>query len=60
MSVRVNKSRCPQNHPCPSIKACPMQALSQHGNAAPMVDPDKCTECGVCMQFCPMGALSQQ
>ena len=25
----VNKNRCPQNHPCPSVKVCPVGALSQ-------------------------------
>ena len=54
----VNKSRCPQNHPCPAVGICPTGALSQQGFAAPTVDPDKCVRCGKCVKFCPMKALT--
>jgi Fe-S-cluster-containing hydrogenase component 2 len=54
----VNKSRCPQNHPCPSVKVCPVGALSQKGFNAPIVDMSKCIQCGKCVKFCPMRALS--
>ena len=57
MSVRVVQLRCPQNHRCPAIRACPFGALSQDGYTAPAVDPDKCTDCGRCTRVCPMGAL---
>ncbi len=53
----VKKSRCPQNHPCPSIRVCPAGALSQKGFSAPEVDMDACIRCGKCMYFCPKGAL---
>lgn len=53
----VKKERCPQNHPCPSIKVCPTGALSQKGFAAPKVDDDKCISCGKCVRYCPMRAL---
>jgi ferredoxin len=56
--LRVSKSRCPQNHPCPSIRVCPTGALSQKGYAAPVVDDDKCISCGKCVRFCPMRAIS--
>jgi Fe-S-cluster-containing hydrogenase component 2 len=55
--VRVIAARCPQNHPCPSVAVCPFGALSQQGVAAPTVDLDKCTGCGKCVRFCPMGAF---
>lgn len=54
----VKKNRCPQNHACPSIKVCPTGALSQKGYSAPEVDMNKCIECGKCVKFCPMRALS--
>lgn len=53
----VKKERCPQNHPCPSVGVCPVEALSQVGFDAPIVDMDKCIKCGKCVKFCPMGAL---
>ncbi|MEA4813775.1 MAG: 4Fe-4S binding protein [Oscillospiraceae bacterium] len=54
----VNKHRCPQNHPCPSVRVCPVGALSQSGFSAPVVDQDKCISCGKCVRFCPMRALN--
>ncbi|MHB0858640.1 MAG: 4Fe-4S binding protein [Anaerolineae bacterium] len=60
MAIRVVGSRCPQNHRCPSLRACPVGALSQQGVAAPKVDPDKCIDCGKCLRTCPMGALQNE
>jgi Fe-S-cluster-containing hydrogenase component 2 len=56
----VNKTRCPQNHPCPSVKVCPVGALTQKGFKAPVVNMDQCIQCGKCVKFCPMRALSLQ
>lgn len=53
----VNKARCPQNHRCPSVSVCPVNALTQEGFAAPEVDMKKCIRCGKCVNFCPMNAL---
>ena len=58
MKLTVNQSRCPQNHPCPSVKVCPVGALSQSGFAAPKADQEKCIRCGKCVRFCPMRALT--
>lgn len=55
--LKVNENRCPQNHPCPSVKVCPVGALSQKGFHAPAVDESKCIKCGKCVKFCPMRAL---
>ncbi len=54
----VNKHRCPENHPCPSIRVCPVGALTQKGYAAPVVDQSKCTKCGRCVKYCPMRAIA--
>jgi len=56
-ALTVKKSRCPQNHSCPSVKACPKGALIQKGFGAPAVDRDKCVKCGKCVKTCPMKAL---
>ena len=57
MKLAVNKGRCPQNHPCPSIRVCPTGALRQDGFKAPYVIEEKCISCGKCVRYCPMGAL---
>ncbi|MFA6422148.1 MAG: 4Fe-4S binding protein [Candidatus Buchananbacteria bacterium] len=54
--ITVEKYLCPQNHPCPAIRVCPVGALTQAGVEAPMVS-EKCIDCGKCVNFCPMGAL---
>lgn len=55
--LTVNLNRCPQNHRCPAIRVCPVGAISQMGNSAPIVDMDKCIKCGKCADFCPLRAL---
>ncbi len=55
--LNIKKDNCPQNHPCPAVKVCPVNALSQTNHNAPVVDRDKCIRCGKCSQFCPKKAL---
>ena len=55
--LHVVQERCPQNHPCPAIRVCPVGALSQSGFSAPVVDYELCVACGKCSEYCPMGAL---
>lgn len=57
MSIKVSKDRCPQNHKCPAIRVCPVQAISQDGYSLPKVDMDKCIQCKKCFSFCPMNAF---
>ena len=57
MKISVEKNRCPQNHPCPSIKVCPVGAIVQNGFDAPTIDHEKCIKCEVCVKYCPMGAI---
>jgi len=54
----VNTNRCPQNHPCPSVRVCPTGTLSQADFQAPTAEQDKCIRCGKCVKFCPMLALT--
>jgi len=55
--VSVIKSKCPQNHPCPSVGVCPEGAISQKGWSVPEVDPEKCISCGKCVRRCPKGVF---
>jgi Fe-S-cluster-containing hydrogenase component 2 len=57
MALIIETSHCPQNHKCPAVKACPVEALSQQGLEAPTVDMEKCIACGQCTDVCPTGAL---
>ena len=50
-------NRCPQNHPCPLVRACPAGAISQEGFAAPVIDEEKCVECGLCAVSCGYRAV---
>ncbi|NLG51784.1 MAG: 4Fe-4S binding protein [Chloroflexi bacterium] len=59
MAIKVIPQRCPQNHPCPSVRVCPVGALTQVGHNAPQVDEEKCIDCGRCPRSCPMGALQK-
>ncbi len=60
MPVVLKPSRCPANHPCPAVRVCPVEALTQHGHAAPEIDVEKCIDCGKCARACPMGALEME
>lgn len=55
--LNVKTANCPQNHPCPAVKVCPVGALSQSGHNAPTVNHEKCIRCGKCSNFCPKKAL---
>ncbi len=55
--LTIKKDNCPQNHPCPAVKVCPVGALSQNKFDAPTIDHSKCIKCGKCSSFCPKKAL---
>lgn len=57
MAISVNEKRCPQNHPCPAVRVCPVSAIVQVGYAAPGVDAVVCIDCGKCIRYCPMGVF---
>ena len=57
MPITIRSERCPQNHPCPALRVCPVGALAQSGLRAPTVDERKCIDCGKCARYCPTGAL---
>lgn len=57
MALSVNPNRCPQNHQCPMIWVCPSNAISQNPQGLPIIDDEKCTECGKCTRYCAFGAV---
>jgi len=56
---KVVEKLCPQNHPCPSIRVCPVKAIKQVGFKAPTIDLQACIQCGKCVAYCPMGAIQK-
>lgn len=58
--MTVNKNLCPQNHRCPLISGCPVGAISQEGFSLPVIDAEKCIECGWCAEHCGMGAIDYE
>lgn len=56
--AKIDASKCPQDHACPSVRVCPVGALTQdRKNTAPKVREDACIGCGRCAMTCPKGAL---
>ncbi len=60
MTLIIDQALCPQNHKCPAVEACPVDALGQEGVAAPVVNAEKCIQCGKCAETCPTGALKME
>lgn len=50
--IAVQSQYCPQNHRCPTLRACPTGALKQDGYGAPTIDAESCIECGRCVSSC--------
>jgi Fe-S-cluster-containing hydrogenase component 2 len=59
MSITVDRKRCPQNHPCPAVRVCPVGAIRQKGFELPVIDQEKCIKCKKCTAFCPMKAIEE-
>lgn len=54
----IDKNICPQDHLCPLIADCPVEAISQQTpNSLPVINNDACIECGLCAANCPLGAV---
>ncbi len=58
--IKVISDRCPQNHPCPMVRACPKKAISQKGFNAPEIDSSKCIKCLVCVHNCAYGVFEKE
>ena len=60
MALTISPLACPQNHRCPMLRICPVGAISQDGYGLPVIDEEKCLECGKCASFCPMQAVKNK
>lgn len=60
MALIISPIACPQNHRCPLIQFCPVQAISQDGYSLPVIDEAKCIECEKCTKLCPMRAIGNK
>lgn len=58
--MKVDSKRCPQNHRCPAIRQCPVDAITQQDNRLPVIDRDKCIHCMSCVLYCPMNAIRDE
>ncbi|MFC2097724.1 4Fe-4S ferredoxin [Bacteroidota bacterium] len=50
--IIIREELCPKNHICPTIKLCPVDAITQEGFDAPKVDNEKCICCCICTRSC--------
>ncbi len=57
--ITVVEQRCPANHSCPAVWACPKGAINQNGHSAPSIDKEKCTSCGICLNYCPYSVFQK-
>jgi ferredoxin len=39
-------------------EACPFGAITMSAERLPVIDPDKCTACGICVRTCPRALIS--
>lgn len=60
MALTIDAARCPQNHRCPLLTVCPVEAITQQGYGLPVIDAEKCVECGKCVKSCGMGAVHKE
>lgn len=59
----ITADMCDGSPMCPAKRVCPQKAITQKGGlffggGISNVNEDKCTGCGICLRYCPMGAIS--
>jgi Fe-S-cluster-containing hydrogenase component 2 len=60
MKYHISATRCPQDHRCPLVKRCPVGAITQKDFSLPIIEQEKCIQCGICYQKCPMKAVEKK
>jgi Fe-S-cluster-containing hydrogenase component 2 len=56
-NIRIDLDRCDASPLCPVRRVCPNGAVTPVAGGY-AINSDSCTACGVCIQTCPMGAVS--
>ncbi len=57
--VTINYDRCVGSSCRVCERVCPFDAIRFYGpEDKPVVDPDKCTQCGACVRECPYQAIT--
>ena len=56
----VDEKLCPQDHACPCVKVCPVNAIEQEGYSLPIIKKEVCVFCQKCFLFCPKGAIRKE
>jgi len=65
----IDTVRCDKSPFCPVKRVCPQGAISQQKGEKKLlffntgnyqVDKSKCTGCGICVSYCPHGAVKMQ
>jgi len=63
----IDPAKCDQSPMCPVKRVCPAKAVTQEKKGGVLgflsgglatVDNNKCTGCGICLQYCPRKAVS--
>jgi len=58
MAILINFKICDNVPECPCIEKCPVNAISYDKKEKKLItDNDKCTNCGICEDECPVGAM---
>lgn len=59
MKAVISQERCDRSPFCPVRRMCPRGAVIASPEGF-VIDTEKCTGCGVCMNYCPRKAVSMQ
>lgn len=69
MVAFVEAGSCDGSPACAAKRICPQKAISQKGTGilnkifgggTAAVDESKCTACGICVSYCPHGAIKMK